>query len=92
MSGLGHAYGIAGQTVEAEEILKELVRQEHDGLAQPLHVAVVHLGLKNFEEAIDWLERSFEARNSQMMYIMMAPQFDPLRNHERFARLVGRMP
>ena len=92
LSGLGHAYGIAGQTVEAEKILEELVRQEHDGRAQPLHVAVVHLGLKNFEEAIDWLEKSFEARNSQVMYIMMAPQFDPLRNHERFARLVDRMP
>jgi tetratricopeptide (TPR) repeat protein len=91
VSGLGHAYGIAGRAVEAQAVLEELVQQERDGLAQPFHVAVVHLGLKNYEEAIDWLEKSFAAHNAQMMYIKEAPQFDPLRSNERFTRLVDRM-
>lgn len=91
VSGLGHAYGVAGHTVKAQKILEELEELELDGRAQPYHVAMVHLGLKNYEEAVDWLERSFEARNSQMVYIKESPYFDPLRSNERFIRLVDRI-
>jgi TolB-like protein/Flp pilus assembly protein TadD len=91
VSGLGHAYGVAGRTVEARELLRDLVEWQEVGRAQPFHVAFVHLGLKNFEQAIDWLEMSYEARNPQLLYVKQGPQFDPLRQHERFNRLVERI-
>jgi uncharacterized glyoxalase superfamily protein PhnB len=53
-------------------------------------VAIVRLGLGQYEQAIDWLEKAFEARNSQLVYIKQGPKFDPLRDNERFISLLER--
>jgi len=69
VSALGYSYGLAGENSEAQEILDELVGLEAQGVAEPFHVAMVHIGLGNNEQAIDWLEKAFEARSSHMLYI-----------------------
>ncbi|RLA37837.1 MAG: hypothetical protein DRR15_00905 [Gammaproteobacteria bacterium] len=91
ISGLGYAYGLASRDTQAQEILDEVVALEAAGRAEPFHVAIVHVGLGNNEQAIDWLEKAFEARNSLMHYIKQGAQFDPLRGDPRFVRLVERM-
>jgi serine/threonine-protein kinase len=57
----------------------------------PFDVAIVYLGLENQEQAIDWLEKSYEARDSQLIYANRGPRFDPLRNEPRFIRLLERI-
>jgi serine/threonine-protein kinase len=52
---------------------------------------MVHIGLGNNEQAIDWLEKAFEARSSHMLYIKQGAQFDPLREDPRFISLIDRM-
>lgn len=91
VGGLGHALGLAGRIDEAQSILGELVAREAEGRAEPIHVAMVHIGLGNNDQAINWLEKAFEARNSHMLYIKQGAQFDPLRDDPRFDRLVERM-
>jgi TolB-like protein/tetratricopeptide (TPR) repeat protein len=91
VGGLGHAFGLAGRNDEAQLILRELVEREAEGQAEPIHVAMVHMGLGNNDEAIDWLEKAFEARNSHLLYIKQGAQFDPLRDDPRFIGLVERM-
>ncbi len=88
LSALGHAYGTAGMRAEALQILEEL-RQTPD--PSPYHLAVVHLGLGEHEEAIDRLEEAYDARSSHLLYIKEGPRFDPLRTNERFNRLVERI-
>jgi len=91
VGGLGHAYGLAGRNNEAQLILEELVAREAEGLAGPIDVAMVHIGLGNNEQAIDWLGKAFAARSSHMLYIKQAAQFDPLRDDPRFVSLIQRM-
>jgi TolB-like protein/cytochrome c-type biogenesis protein CcmH/NrfG len=91
VSALGYSYGIAGRKSEAQLILDELGELEAEGLAEPFHVAIVNIGLGNNEQAIDWLEKAFAARNSHMLYIKQGAQFDPLRDDPRFIRLIERM-
>ena len=91
VSALGYSYGLAGRNSEAQQILDELVGQESEGLAEPFHVAMVHIGLGNNEQAIDWLEKAFAARSSHMLYIKQGAQFDPLREDPRFISLIDRM-
>ncbi|TDJ33332.1 MAG: tetratricopeptide repeat protein [Gammaproteobacteria bacterium] len=91
VGGLGYAYGLAGRNSEAQLILDQLVAREADGLAGPYHVAIVHIGLGNNEQAIDWLEKAFAARSSHMLYIKQGAQFDPLRDDPRFISLMQRM-
>lgn len=85
LSALGHAYAVAGMRMEAIKILKELQQTKHPS---PYNLAIVHLGLGHYEQAIDWLEKAFEARNSHMLYINKGPRFDPLRDNERFIGLL----
>jgi serine/threonine-protein kinase len=88
LSALGHAYGLAGMHEEAIQILEELERAAHPS---PYNLAVVHLGLGQYEQAIDWLEKAYEARNSHLVYINRGAKFDPLRDNERFIGLLERI-
>ena len=87
-SALGHAYGVAGMQQEALQILEELERKPH---TSAYNLAVVHLGLGNHEQAMDWLEKAFEARNVPLVFIKKGPIFDPLRDDMRFISLLERM-
>lgn len=88
LSALGHAYGVAGMHEEALQILEELQLVAYPS---PYNLAIVHLGMGNHEQAIDWLEKAYEARNSHLVYINQGPKFDPLRDKERFIGLLDRI-
>ena len=54
-------------------------------------VASLYLRAGENERALEWLERSFDARESQMAYLSLNPLFDSLRDEPRFQDLVRRM-
>ncbi len=91
LAGLGYSLAIAGESGEAGEIAERLAQAVEDGNAEPVHLAMVHVGLGNVDEAIDWLEKAYEARNSHMLYIRQDAKFDLLRDDERFMSLLRRM-
>ena len=84
-SALGHAYAVAGIHNEALEILEELRQEENPS---PYNLAIIHLGLGQNEQAIDWLEKAFKARNGHILYLKEGPRFDPLRADKRFIKLL----
>jgi tetratricopeptide (TPR) repeat protein len=88
LSALAHTYGLAGMREEALQILEELQQAAYPS---PYNLAIVHLGLGQYEQAIDWLEKAYEARNSHLVYINQDPKFDPLRDKERFMELLERI-
>ncbi len=88
---LGHAYAVAGQHSEARSILDDLAVLSQQEYVMPFAFAVIHAGLGEHDLAIDWLERAYEDRNGWMVYLNVAPHFDPLRSHPRFEELVRRM-
>ena len=54
-------------------------------------VAAIYLALDDKDQAVHWLERSFEARDFTLVFITIDPLFDPLRSDPRFKRIVARM-
>jgi len=87
-AALGYCYALSGRREDAERILDELRR---DPQAAPFDIALVYLGLGEHTSAILWLEKSYEARDSHLIYINRGPQFDPLRENPRFIRLMERI-
>ena len=54
----GQAYGLAGQTGKAREVLQRLTRAGSHKFVSPYHLAYVHTGLGEHELALDMLERA----------------------------------
>jgi serine/threonine-protein kinase len=88
---LGHAYAVAGETVKAQKVLDDLHDLAKQRYVLPLAFAVIHTGLGENDEALEWLERAYQDRNNWMVFLQVAPWFDPLRSDPRFQDLQRRM-
>jgi len=91
---LGWAYARAGREPEARQVLATLRerREKGSGYVAPFLLAVLHEGLGEKEEALDWLEVAYEENDSFLVYVKHAyPRFDTLRDDPRFEALIGRL-
>jgi len=86
-AALGYSYGLAGQSENALQVLEAL---QNGPDAAPFDLAIVYLGLGEYERAIDYLELAYDARDSHLIYINRGPRFDPLRNNPRFMGLLNK--
>ena len=88
---LGHAYGLAGRTQAARQVLARM-----DELARRCYVsaydqAVLRTGLGEHDDALRWLRRALEERSPRMIWLNVEPAFDTLRQDRRFERLCRRL-
>ena len=88
---LGHALGTVGRTDEARKILDELLKLRKQAYLSPYWISIVHLGLGENDQALDWLQTGYEERAAYMNAIHMYFHFDPLRSHPRFQDIVRKM-
>lgn len=88
MAALGHALAQAGETLEAKQILNDLVRTSHEGYVSPVHLAIVSVGLGDKETALNWLERAHDERNASLSGIGMELQLQGLSGDPRFRKLI----
>jgi len=88
---LGNTYARAGKLREARACLDEISAQVESRGVGEYSMALVHAGLGNTDQAIQWLERAYEVRDQGMFYLKVDPPLDPLRADPRFQDLVRRM-
>ncbi|MEZ5351362.1 MAG: tetratricopeptide repeat protein [Bryobacteraceae bacterium] len=83
--------GMKGDRSEAERLLAQL-----SGLARHRHVSGVVFGLANAglgrrDEALGWLEKACEQRETSVTHIGVHPAYDSLRNEARFETMLRRV-
>jgi|SRR5216683_2600276 len=88
---LGRAYALAGRTAEAQEILSQLKELSARRYVSPYQVAMIYEGLGDKEQALAWLERAYQQRVHNMVFLKVEPELDGLRSDPRFASLVQRV-
>ena len=71
ISTLGSAYGRLGRTSEARKILAELIDRSKSEYVQALYFAYLYIELGEIDEALAWLEKSFEARDLYLITHVM---------------------
>lgn len=54
-------------------------------------IPILYARLGEKQRALDWLERAFEARTRDLIFLQVEPQFDSLRDDPRFQALLQRM-
>jgi TolB-like protein/DNA-binding SARP family transcriptional activator/Tfp pilus assembly protein PilF len=89
---IGHAHGMAGREAEARRLLAELQARAGSGqYVPPEYLALVHVGLGERSQALDWLERAHENRSATLAYLGVEPLLDPLRGEPRFRAVLARI-
>lgn len=88
---LGYAHGLSGNRDRAKALLQELMTRASQGYVSAIWIALVHLGLSDFERLFHWLDRALEDRDGSLVLITAAIEFDAVREDPRFKALLGRM-
>jgi len=88
---LGQAYAMAGDTEKARGTLRELEARARDAYVSPYHFAYVYIGLGDFDQAMDWLERAVVQRTGPAYSIKGSFLLAPLHKHFRFRALLRQM-
>jgi serine/threonine protein kinase/tetratricopeptide (TPR) repeat protein len=91
LATLGYALGRAGKKRDARQIFAELETLRLTQYVSPVALATVCLGIDEYEEALEWAERSFDERRGWLAYMDVNPILDPLRASPRFGKLRRRM-
>ncbi len=92
LAELGHAYASSGKKTEALKILDQLKELSKQRYVSAYSFALVYLGLGDKEEALRWLEKSYQDREgSDIALIKINLFFDALRGDPRFEALVAKV-
>jgi eukaryotic-like serine/threonine-protein kinase len=88
---LGHAYAVAGRRAEATKILDDLKESAKHKYVSPWAIALIYTGLGEKDQAFEWLEKGYEARDEQLTALKVDLPFDSLRSDPRFIDLLRRL-
>jgi TolB-like protein/Tfp pilus assembly protein PilF len=89
---LAHLYAKIGQKDKALQIQERLREVSKQRYVSPYIFAMIHLGLGEKDQAIDFLEKTYQDRDGyNIAYIKVDPFFDPLRGDPRFEAFVQKI-
>jgi len=91
LSALGSVHARAGRRDEATQIIAELDDLAGRRYVPQYNVAMIHAALGQPDLAFARLERAYQDRAHQMVFLRVDPAADPLRTDPRFAVLLKRV-
>src|SRR5256884_9439725 len=71
IASLAHAYGLAGQHGEAQKILAELEKRSKKTYVSSYQIALVYLGQRQNDKAMEQLEKAYKRNSTQLPYLNM---------------------
>jgi len=90
-ASIGEDYSKLGYTGVLQSWLDGLKEISKRGYVSAYNIAEMYARLEQKEQAIAWLKRAYDERDSKLTYIRIDPAFDPIRPDPRFQQLVQRL-
>src|SRR4030095_8546433 len=88
---LGLAYGLSGARTDATAKFSDLNTLAAREYVPSSSLSLVQLGLGRKAEAMELLDRAYDEHDFALVFLQVAPWFDPLRSDPAFQRLAARM-
>jgi TolB-like protein/class 3 adenylate cyclase/Flp pilus assembly protein TadD len=90
-ASLGMAYADAGRKAEAERVFNDIMRMWENGQVPVYYVALVHIGRREYDKAVEMLDRAYDEHEGLLIYMNAEPLVDPVRHLPRFKALLARI-
>jgi eukaryotic-like serine/threonine-protein kinase len=90
-AALAQTLAIAGKRKRAVKILGDLTKLAKQKYVSPYFFAGIHVGLREGERAMEYLEKAYEDHSHWLIYLHIDPSMDPLRDKPRFQHLLRRV-
>jgi tetratricopeptide (TPR) repeat protein len=88
---MGYCYGMAGRRDEAQREIGILNARSESHYVSPMSFAAIYAGLRDDNQALAYLERAVDARDTSLPVHLLSTEFDNLRKHPKFQDLRSRM-
>lgn len=85
---LAHAYAIAGRKAAAQSELSVLTTMAKSRYVPPSYFAIISIAMGDKNQAFAYLQKSYQDRSEQLLYLPVEPLVDPLRSDARFDSLL----
>lgn len=90
-AALGHGLAVSGRKAEAFKIIHELQERSQTEFVPSYTIATIYIGLGMKNEALKYLEKSYDEGSFYMIHLKVEPILDPRRSDPRFAALLRRV-
>ena len=87
----GYIFARSGKRNEALKIVDRLQQVSQQRYLPPLWITLIYSGLGERQQAFEWLEKAYEARDSNLVQIKVSPLMDNLRSDLRFTAFLKKM-
>jgi DNA-binding winged helix-turn-helix (wHTH) protein/tetratricopeptide (TPR) repeat protein len=91
LASLGHALARSGHRARAIATREQLLDLAERRYVSPHSIAIIHAGLNQPAEVIEWLTRACDERSDRLVFLNVDPVFDNLRADPRFQSIVERV-
>jgi TolB-like protein/class 3 adenylate cyclase len=88
LGNLGFCYGKLGNHEKALECLARLLEQFNESYVSPMFISVVYIGIGQHDQAMEWLNKSYELNDDWLRHLSISSHFDELRDHPEFQKLL----
>ena len=89
---MGYTYALAGEKDKTEQILDKLITWKNKGRnIRSYFIALIYIGLGDYNNTFEWLEKAYKERNFMMRYIKVFKDWDPIRSDPRYKALLKKM-
>jgi serine/threonine protein kinase/tetratricopeptide (TPR) repeat protein len=88
LTALAHAYALSGRRAESEKMLQELGEIAKKKYVSVYSLAAVHVALGNYDRAFEYLDQAVKGRDRALIWIKVAPRFNPVRSDPRFRAIL----
>ena len=88
---LGLIQGLAGRKDETKKIYDEMLEASKRTPVSPYYLAILSVGLGDFDQAMHYFERAYEERDGILIYLPVDPVAESIWADPRFVTLVHKM-
>ena len=84
---LGSTQALSGNRAGAEATIDRLLKGQIAGRVSPYSVALIYTALGQKKEALDWLDRAYDEKDTWVVWTNVLVEWDTLRGEPRFIDL-----